>query len=262
MSLILQCPAKLNLFLSVGKKDHRGYHPIRSVFQAISLFDELHVVRNDTLTFECDDLGVPEDNTVVRAARLMMEVADFPPVAIKLIKRIPSEAGLGGGSSDAAGIIRASRSLMSAALPDYERKAIAKSIGADVSFFLLGGRARVEGYGEKLTPVSSPDPVEWYVVAQPADRCNTKTAYDRLDEMDYEWRDFPTEDILYNDFERVAPCGSLELIERLLVNGAKDAGLTGSGSAVFGRFTTEDQARSAEEKLKSEAPFVAVAHSL
>ena len=260
--MIIQCPAKLNLFLSVGKKDHRGYHPIRSIFQAISLYDELHIERASDLSFTCDDPSVPAENTVVRAARLMMEVADFPPVAIRLVKRIPSEAGLGGGSSDAAGIIRASKSLMSAALPDYEKKAIAKSIGADVAFFLLGGRAKAEGYGEKLTALPSPDPVEWYVIAQPEDRCGTKDAYDRLDAMDFEWLNFPAEDILYNDFERVAPCGSLDLIERLLVHGARDAGLTGSGSAAFGRFATEEAAKEAEAKLQGEAPFVAVAHSL
>ena len=262
MSLVIQCPAKLNLFLSVGKKDHRGYHSLRSIFQAISLYDELHIERATELSFSCDDPGVPEDNTVIRAARMMMEVADFPPVAVKLIKRIPSEAGLGGGSSDAAGIIRAAKSLMSAMLPDYEKKAIAKSIGADVSFFLVVGRAKAEGYGEKLTPIPSPNPAEWYVVAQPEDRCNTKSAYDRLDEMDYHWQDFPANDILYNDFERVAPCGSLDLIERLLVHKANDAGLTGSGSAVFGRFRTEDDAKKAEAKLRDEAPFVCVAHSL
>ena len=246
----------------MGKKDHRGYHPLRSIFQAISLYDELHIERSDTLSFECDDPSVPEDNTIVRAARLMMEVADFPPVAVKLIKRIPSEAGLGGGSSDAAGIIRSAKSLMSVPLPEYEKKAIAKSIGADVSFFLTGGRARAEGYGDKLTQVPSPDPVEWYVIAQPEDRCSTKVAYNRLDEMDFEWRVFPTEDIIYNDFERVAPCGSLDLIERLQVHGARDAGLTGSGSAVFGRFTSEADAKRAEKRMTSEAQFVAVAHSL
>ena len=246
----------------MGKKDHRGYHPLRSIFQAVSLYDELHIEQASELSFTCDDPAVPAENTVVRAARLMMEVVDFPPVAIHLVKRIPSEAGLGGGSSDAAGIIRASKSLMSAALPDYERKAIAKSIGADVAFFLLSGRARAEGYGDKLTPVPSPEPTEWYVIAQPEDRCGTKEAYDRLDAMDYEWREFPDDDVLYNDFERVAPCGSLDLMERLQVHGAKDAGLTGSGSAVFGRFLTEDEARKAEAKMQSEAPFVAVAHSL
>jgi 4-diphosphocytidyl-2-C-methyl-D-erythritol kinase len=262
LSLIIQCPAKINLFLSVGKKDHRGYHPLRTIFQAISLYDELQIERASELSFTCDDQNVPEDNTVIRAARLMMEVADFPPVAVKLIKRIPSEAGLGGGSSDAAGIIRAAKALMSAKLPEYEKKAIAKSIGADVPFFLLGGRACAEGYGEKLTSMPSPNPIEWYVVAQPEDRCNTKAAYDQLDSSEYEWKQFPTEDILYNDFERVAPCGSLDLIERLQVYGARDAGLTGSGSAVFGRFSTEEDAKRAETKLQKEAPFVCVASSL
>ena len=262
MIVLVQCPAKLNLFLSVGPKDHRNYHPLRTIFQAVSLYDDLYIERASEVSFECDDPSVPEDNTVVRAARLMMEVADFPPVRIKLVKRIPSEAGLGGGSSDAAGILRAAKSLMSAPLPDYERKAIAKSIGADVPFFLLGGRARGEGYGEKLTRLDSPSMPEWYVIVQPEDRCSTKNAYALLDEKPYEWRDFPTDDILYNDFERVAPCGSLELLERLQVHGAKDAGLTGSGSAVFGRFASVELALKAEAKLREEAPFVAVAHSL
>lgn len=262
MSVVIQCPAKLNLFLSVGPIDRRGYHPLRTIFQAISLYDELHIERAKELSFECDDPSIPEENTVTKAARLMMEVADFPPVHVKLVKRIPSEAGLGGGSSDAAGIIRSARQLMDNPFPEYERKAIAKSIGADVPFFLVGGRAKAEGYGEKLTPVASPNPVEWYVIAQPGDRCGTKSAYASLDEKSYEWRDFPEGDELYNDFERVAPCGSLELLERLLVHGAKDSGLTGSGSAVFGRFRSEDEARHAESKLKDEAPFVTVAHSL
>lgn len=256
------CPAKLNLFLSVGPIDHRKYHPIRSIFQAISLYDELELTPSSELSFECNDPAVPAENTVTKACRLLMEVVDFPPVHAKLTKQIPSEAGLGGGSSDAAGVLRASRQLMTMAMPIHEQKAIAKAIGADVTFFLSGGRARVEGYGEKVTPVASPDPAEWYVVAQPTDRCSTASAYARLDSLSYEWREFPADDVLYNDFERAAPCGSLELMERLLVHGARDSGLTGSGSAVFGRFRDEDSAEFAANKLRSEAPFVAVARSL
>jgi 4-diphosphocytidyl-2-C-methyl-D-erythritol kinase len=256
------CPAKLNLFLSVGPIDHRKYHPIRSIFQAISLYDELELTPASSLTFECNDPSVPAENTVTKACRLLMEVVDFPPVHAKLTKRIPSEAGLGGGSSDAAGVLRASKQLMTMAMPAYEQKAIAKAIGADVTFFLTGGRARVEGYGEQVTKIESPSPQEWYVVAQPADRCSTVEAYAKLDSLSYEWLDFPLEDVLYNDFERAAPCGSLELMERLLVHGAKDSGLTGSGSAVFGRFGSEADANRAAERLGPEAPFVAVAHSL
>ncbi|HLO99583.1 MAG TPA: 4-(cytidine 5'-diphospho)-2-C-methyl-D-erythritol kinase, partial [Fimbriimonas sp.] len=100
--MTILCPAKLNLFLSVGPLDHRGYHPIRTIFQAISLYDELEIERSDKIEFSCDDPSVPEDNTVIKAIRLMQEIADFPPVKVKLTKRIPSQAGLGGGSSDAA----------------------------------------------------------------------------------------------------------------------------------------------------------------
>lgn len=262
MSVKILCPAKLNLFLAVGPIDHRKYHPIRSIFQAISLYDELELTPSNELTFECNDARVPEENTVTKACRLLMEVVDFPPVHAKLTKRIPSEAGLGGGSSDAAGVLRASKQLMTMAMPLYEQKAIAKAIGADVTFFLTGGRAKVEGYGAQVTKVDSPNPPEWYVVAQPEDRCSTAEAYARLDSLSYDFLAFPEKDILYNDFERAAPCGSLELMERLLVHGAKDSGLTGSGSAVFGRYASEDAATSAARKLQDEAPFVAVAHSL
>jgi 4-diphosphocytidyl-2-C-methyl-D-erythritol kinase len=262
MSVQILCPAKLNLFLAVGPIDHRKYHPIRSIFQAVSLYDELELTPSSELTFECDDPSVFADNTVTKACRLLMEVVDFPPVHAKLTKRIPSEAGLGGGSSDAAGVLRLSKQLMTMAMPLYEQKAIAKAIGADVTFFLTGGRAKVQGYGEQVTKIESPNPVEWYVIAQPEDRCSTAEAYSKLDSLSYEWKDFPAEDALYNDFERAAPCGSLELLDRLLVHGARDSGLTGSGSAVFGRFSSEDAATRAADRLQSEAPFVAVAHSL
>jgi 4-diphosphocytidyl-2-C-methyl-D-erythritol kinase len=260
--MTILCPAKINLFLSVGPVDHRGYHPLRTIFQAVSLYDELHIERASELTFECNDSDVPHDNTVVKAARLMMEVADFPPVSIRLIKNIPSQAGLGGGSSDAAGVMRAGKQLMSAMLPDHERRAIAKSIGADVPFFLLGGRARAEGYGEKLTKVPSPSPIEWYVIAQPEVRCSTAETFAKLDALDYEWKDFPNEDILYNDFERVAPAQSLDLMDRLRSYGAYDSGLTGSGSAVFGRFYSESEANMACQRMKALAPFAATANSL
>lgn len=261
MKVEVLCPAKLNLFLSVGKVDRRGYHPIRTVFQAISIYDRLTIESSSGLSFQSNSELVPAENTVTKAARLLQEIADYPPVAITLEKNIPIQSGLGGGSSDAAGLIRSANQFMSMRLPDHERKAIAKSVGADVPFFLVGGRAQGEGYGEVLKQVNSTS-TEWYVVAQPEDRCSTGETFAKLDQLEYEWIDFPDEDILYNDFERVAPCGSLELIERLMAHGAKDAGLTGSGSAVFGRFPDEDSAIAAARKLDREAPYVQVAHSI
>ena len=148
MQVKVLCPAKINLFLSVGKLDHRGYHPIRTIFQAISLYDTLTITVADSLSFTCDSQDVPSENTVTKAARLMQEIADYPPVAIHLEKCIPTQSGMGGGSSDAAGVIQSASQFMSMRLSDHERKAIAKSIGADVPFFLVGGRAKGEGYGE------------------------------------------------------------------------------------------------------------------
>jgi len=120
----------------------------------------------------------------------------------------------------------------------------------DVPFFLVGGRARGEGYGEKITAL--PDAtLKWIVVARPQVGSGTPQAYRRLDETAYEWRDFPQSDDLYNDFEKVAPQQSLELLRHLKMTNADDAALSGSGSAVFGRFKSMDAAIEAKKTLLS-----------
>jgi 4-diphosphocytidyl-2-C-methyl-D-erythritol kinase len=261
-AITILCPAKINLFLAVGAKDLRGYHPIRTIFQAVSLYDELTLTPADKITFECNDASVPAENTVVKAVRLLQEVSDFPPVAISLIKNIPSQAGLGGASSDAAGAILAADKLCSAPLEKHERNAIARAVGMDVSFFLHGGRAKGTGYGEIIEPLPPCSPPEWYVLVQPNKACSTVAAYKAIDEFSYEFKDFPNEDVLYNDFERTAPCESIDLQDRLLTYGARDAGLSGSGSAIFGRYKDEKAAMAAAERMKHEAPWVAVVHSI
>jgi len=247
-TLIVRCPAKVNLFLAVGPRDERGYHPLRTVFQAIDLSDTLDIEVDSTEPgFFCNDSSVPEDNTVTKAHGLLSELIELPPLRLTLTKRIPSESGLGGGSSDAAGFLRA----MGGSLSEETLMRIALEVGADVPFFLVGGLARAEGYGEKLEPL--PDrPSEWLVIVRPDSGCPTGEAYRKLDELQYEWRDFPRGDELYNDFERVAPCECLDLIERLQVHGARDAALSGSGSAVFGRFAGELSAVAAQDALAAE----------
>ena len=118
----------------------------------------------------------------------------------------------------------------------------------DVPFFLVGGRARGEMYGEKVTPLSDA-PCEWIVVARPGAGSGTHQAYRRLDELDYPWHNFCDEDVLYNDFERVASQESIRLIKNLLDLGARDAALSGSGSATFGRFTSREAALKARGAL-------------
>lgn len=246
----------MNLFLAVGPKDRRGYHPLRTVFQEIDLCDEITIEPAETTSVEFDDPSIPSENTVTKALRLLSEIVTVPTVRVQVKKVIPSESGLGGGSSNAAAILRAIPRMVGKTMPTGELAGIAAAIGADVPFFLVGGRAKGEGYGEKLVPIAA-GADEWYVVARPEVSCPTGEAYRKLDDLTYEWRAFPEGDELYNDFERVAPCESLDLIERLLALGARDAALSGSGSAVFGRFAREEVAKSAASGLSGVRAWLA-----
>ncbi len=247
-----RCPAKLNLFLAVGPPDATGYHPVRTILQTVNLFDDLTVQPSARDEIVCDWAGLPEENSLTKVLRLVREAAHLGPVRIELTKRIPSQAGLGGGSSDAAGLIRALQPLLPAPLPEELLTDIAAAVGVDTVFLLRGGCCQGEGYGERLKPIESPAWV--YVVAMPRGAaCPTAEAYAKLDAAPREWREFPTDDVLYNDFERVAPCESLELLERLLALGAHDAGLSGSGAAVFGRFASREAAERAREGLDADA---------
>lgn len=244
------CPAKVNLFLAVGPPDVHGYHPIRTTFQAIGLFDTLTISRAERDEVVSDWPDLPTENTVTKALRLVRELVFVPPLRIQLHKQIPAESGLGGGSSDAAGLLRAvqrTTSVSESFLAD-----VASAVGKDVPFFLIGGRAKAEGYGERLTPLPDAEK-DWFVVVRPRDvACPTKAAYARLDEMEYPFHDFPEGDDVYNDFERVAPCESLDYLETLMSYGARDALLCGSGSAVFGRFSAEMEARQAVRRLNED----------
>jgi len=263
MYLRVRCPAKINLFLSVGPKDNRNYHPLRTVFQAIELSDTL-IIRDgvDKTQVVCDDPSVPRDNTATKALRLLSEVISLPPLHISIEKRIPQQSGLGGGSSDGAGVIRAAQAISGSSIPAGELKGIAEAIGMDVPFFLVGGLARAEGYGEVLSPL--PDAKRsWILVARPSVGCSTPEAYRRLDEITYPWREFPHVDEIYNDFERVAPEESMELIGFLKEYGACDAALSGSGSAVFGIFKSREAAESAATLLRGyQATSVWVSQSI
>ncbi len=251
MHLRVRCPAKVNLFLSVGPKDARNYHPIRTIFQAIDLCDTL-VIRSGAgkHVVECDDPSVPANNTVTKALRLLNEVLPLPPLHVTIQKQIPAESGLGGGSSNAAGIIRAAQAIVGATIPYGELKGVAEAVGMDVPFFLVGGKARGEGYGEQVTALEDA-PTSWLVVARPTIGCSTPIMYCKLDENEREWHPFSEADVLFNDFESVVPQECIQLKTQLLELGATDAVLSGSGSAVFGRFQNEEAAKKAASKIDS-----------
>ncbi len=250
MIVRVRCPAKINPFLSVGPRDARGYHPIRTVLQAISLSDTLLVSRSDGEDrIVCDWPGLPAENTLTKSLRLVRELLPVPPLRIELLKSIPAESGLGGGSSDAAGLLRAIGAL-SPLRPDAFFRDVAAAVGADCPFFLLGGRAKAEGYGEILEPLAEL-PEAWLVVARPNEGCATGAAYARLDEERRELRPFPADGQLRNDFESVAPRASMELAAALRSLGASRTLLCGSGSAVFGEFPDEATAREVSATLLS-----------
>lgn len=253
------CPAKINTFLAVGAPDARGWHPVRTVLQAISLADELLIEAADAVEVLCDDPSVPADNSVLRAVRLLQEVADYPAVRVRLIKRIPSQAGFGGGSSDGAGVVRSASRLMRAPLPAHEFRAIVRALGTDAAFFPVGGRVLGEGYGERLTALEDA-PARWLVLAQPEVRCSTPAMYAALDAEPRPFADFPGDLwTLANDFERVMPDACADLLRDLRGRGLA-AGLTGSGSAVFALCESEARAERIAGEIR--APWVTVARTL
>ena len=249
--MTLRCPAKVNLFLAVGPKDSRNYHPLRTIFQAVDLCDIITLAPSTTNRPQVlfDDPSIPEVNTITRCLRLLNEVVSIPKLAITVLKQIPPESGLGGGSSNAAAIIRAAQQLARTQIPEGELRGIAEAIGMDVPFFLVGGRAKGVGYGEKVAPLPDSQP-QWIVVARPAVGCSTPEAYRQLDEHPFAWREFPEGNEVYNDFERTAPAESLRLIQALKANGATGSTLCGSGSAVFGLFADRESASGAKKALQ------------
>jgi 4-diphosphocytidyl-2-C-methyl-D-erythritol kinase len=250
MRVTIRCPAKVNLFLSVGPKDEIGYHPIRTVFQAIGLFDTLTIESAEGHRITSNWPELPENNTVCKASNLLSEFGDVPPLSIHLEKRIPGQAGLGGGSSDAAGFLRVINHFAPIPFSKEQLHEVARAVGADVPFFLLGGRAMGQGYGDKLTPLED-SAEKWMVIVKPDVSVSTPEAYLALDEEPFPWVDFPLESTSYNDFERVMPSECGFWIKHLELLGAKGAHLCGSGSAVFGMFNSKSGAETANHNLRS-----------
>jgi 4-diphosphocytidyl-2-C-methyl-D-erythritol kinase len=263
MRIELDCPAKINLFLAVGPRDETGYHPLRTVFQAVDLCDTLTLALGKGATrIDCNWPGLPAENTLTKALRYLGEYVSLSPLEVTLTKRIPAQSGLGGGSSDAAGLLRGVRELLQLRVSDRDLHDVATAVGADVPFFLVGGRARAEGYGEKLSPLEDA-PTQWVLIARPDVDGPTPEAYRSLDRLEYRWRAWPDEEELHNDFERVAPDLCKDLLARMVRLGASGSLLCGSGSAVFGLFCDEQVAREAATRLRSEnVPQTWVARTL
>jgi 4-diphosphocytidyl-2-C-methyl-D-erythritol kinase len=161
-------PAKLNLFLHVTGRRADGYHLLQSAFMLIDWCDTLHFEKTSGPGVTREDLGdpLPPDDLVLRAARAMQQAAGSGQGAhIRIEKRVPAQAGLGGGSSDAASCLLALNRLWGLKLPLSALEKIGLSLGADVPFFLRGRNAWVEGIGERITPLDLP--AARFVVVKP-----------------------------------------------------------------------------------------------
>ena len=154
MKCVEKAYAKVNLTLAVGEKRPDGYHEVVSVMQRVSLCDTLTAEQTrEGITLTCSDPALPsgEENLAHRAASLFFrETGIAGGAALTLEKRIPSQAGLGGGSSDAASALLALRKLYAPALPDTELETMAAALGSDVPFFIRGGTQLATGRGEVL----------------------------------------------------------------------------------------------------------------
>ena len=241
------CPGKINEFLSVGELDGRGYHPIRTIYSSINLCDILTISACEAHRVEFINAEIPEINTVTKALNYLENECGIklPKIYIKIVKNIPIEAGLGGGSSNAGAVLRFGFQFAQKTNNEITEKILNKwvenswIIGADVPFFVKCGRATGESYGEVLKPLPDIANVP-LIVVKPKANCSTKEAYNQLDSKPRIFKEFPlNKEFLsqpYNDFERTAPCECIEIAEDLRKQGAYAAMLSGSGSAVFGAF--------------------------
>ncbi len=161
-------PAKLNLFLHIVGRRADGYHLLQSAFMLIDWCDTLHFERRPAGRLSREDLttALPQDDLILRAARALQSATGTAHGAhIAVGKRIPAQAGMGGGSSDAASTLLALNRLWGLGLKLQELERIGLALGADVPFFLRGCNAWVEGIGERITPIGLP-PAR-FVVAKP-----------------------------------------------------------------------------------------------
>jgi len=262
MKLLEFSPAKLNLSLEVLGKRPDGYHDIRSLMVPIDLGDDVQVeVTEDSEGIECacDHPDVPdgEANLAFKAARAFLEKTGIESgVKIRITKRIPVAAGLAGGSSNAAAVLRALNKLFGRPLAPDALMETALGVGSDVPFCLRGKPAWVEGRGERLKPAAVP--ASWvYLILHPGFGVSTAWAYDNLALTKEEIKN----NITHSQIKDVKTVNHLEnvvfrrypllekLKERLLTSGAKAALMSGSGSVVFGIFDDLENADKVGRKL-------------
>ena len=267
--IYLKARGKVNLTLNVLEKRLDGYHNLESVFQKINLYDELWVEKNNTgfLEIESNIENVKlEDNIIYKAYICLKD--EFPVIKgikVKLIKKIPMQAGLAGGSTDCASFILAVNKLYKLGLSKEKIELISSKLGADVVPCLYNKAVKAQGIGEIITEIET-DYKYYFVIIKPKIALSTKEMYNKIDKLEInninntsnmikalkEKNLIAIANNLYNSFEEVVKNENEILCakEGLIKNGAINALLAGSGSCVFGIFKDKDLARRAYKNLK------------
>ena len=277
--------AKINLSLDVLKKREDGYHEVSMVMQSLALHDTIEIIKTDDgdIHIELTGLGdeekgipVDESNLIFKAAALMRERYSIEDgLMFRLTKRIPHSAGLGGGSSDAAAVIRGLNEMFGLGLGLGQMMRLGKEIGDDVPFCLMGGTALAEGIGEELTRLK-PVPACRVLLVKPEKGVSTREVYELIDGADRHFPRLPDTKKVCEAIEN----GSLKSLARSMGNimesvtlrmlpeiddikkkmeelGALGAMMTGSGPTVFGLYSDPELLEKAysyfaEEKRKGE----------
>lgn len=267
----LEAPAKVNLVLEVLGKRSDGYHQVATVLQAIDVVDHLYIEEAERLNLECNYVSLESpDNLVLRAAELLRKATGCSLGAkMRLQKGIPMASGMGGGSSDAASVLKGLNQLWRLGLGEEVLSNLAEKLGSDVPFFLSGGSALALGRGEEIQPLGG-TPELWLVLVYSRTFVAGKTArlYSMLDTEDFTSGAKALEvarriregkalsrDLLWNTFDRVA----LEVYPGLKETWAsfKDAGapfvhLVGSGPTLYTVLDRETGAKALAERLVAE----------
>ena len=267
--------AKVNFGLRVlpGRAD--GFHGIESIFQTVDLYDELTLTTTDEkgCVVHCSDMELPENNTLTKAYNAFCKVVrcEIPGVRVELKKGIPSGGGLGGGSSDAAALTRMLERLCNVRLSDSELDNIAAETGSDVFFFMHcdergRGCALVSGRGEVVKKIHGRDDLflllifpevssstkEAYALVDEALACGNVLISPEFDELELVYRRPPENWTFINTFTPVISAKYKDIgraIEALRALGCEYAEMSGSGSTVFGIFSSRQEAESAVKEL-------------
>ena len=279
-SLSLKSYAKVNLFLEVLGKRSDGYHEIESLIQEISLCDNILLedrLRGITILCPNKKVNIPSNhnNLAYKAANLLMAKFSIKKgIAITIDKKIPVGSGLGGGSSNAASVLKGLNQLWNIGLKNAQLQELGAEIGSDVPFFINGKAALVKGRGVKINTCFTM-PKIWLILAIPNVSVSTKWAYGRLDgELTKNinsaklprLKKLQAKDIMNNLFNRLEGVVFREypliktIKEKMIACGASGALMSGTGSAVFGVASSKDNAYKIAEKISNDPKLEVVCY--